>query len=60
MLINRLPAGTGGGAGNAALYYLTVRAWNSSDPAGTSHRQWYSTPIDLRNGNATAVQLTID
>ena len=60
VLINRLPAGTGGGAGNAALYYLTVRAWNSSDPAGTSHRQWYSTPIDLRNGNATAVQLTID
>ncbi len=59
VLINGLPAATGN-ATDSALYYLTVRAWNSSDPAGTSHRQWYSTPIDLRNGNAASIQLTID
>jgi hypothetical protein len=39
-------------AGDAAdLYYLSVRAWNSKDPAGTLHRQSGITAADLRAGS---------
>ena len=34
---------------SSALYYLSVRAWNSSDPSGTLQRQWYPTAVDLRS-----------
>ena len=50
-----VPGGTPG-----SVYYLTVRAWNSSDPAGTLTRQWYSQALDLRSAGSANVSLTID
>lgn len=50
-----IPGGTSG-----SLYYLTVRAWNSGDPAGTLTRQWYPGAIDLRSALSGSAQLTID
>jgi hypothetical protein len=50
-----LPTGT-----SAALYYVTVRAWNSRDATGTLWRQSYPTAIDLRGSATGAVQLTIN
>lgn len=53
--VTGIPAGTA-----ASLYYLTVRAWNSSDPAGTLTRQFYSTPVDLRSASSASAQLTVN
>lgn len=53
--VTGIPGGTA-----ASLYYLTVRAWNSSDPAGTLSRQWYSTPVDLRGASSANAQLTLN
>jgi hypothetical protein len=50
-----VPGGT-----STSIYYLTVRAWNSGDPAGTLTRQWYDTPVDLRAGGSASVQLTVN
>ncbi|MDB5788039.1 DUF4382 domain-containing protein [Caballeronia mineralivorans] len=55
--INGLP---GGNSFSSALYDLSVRVWNSKDPAGTLSRQWFSSPVDLRSGSATGVALTIN
>jgi hypothetical protein len=55
--INGLP---GGNSFNSALYDLSVRVWNSTNPAGTLSRQWFSSPVDLRSGSATGVALTIN
>ena len=43
-----------------ALYYLSVRAWNSSDPSGTLTRQWYPTAVDLRSSASGSMALTIN
>ena len=43
-----------------ALYYLSVRAWSSSDPATTLQRQWYDTAVDLRSSASGSAQLTIN
>lgn len=48
-----------------ALYYATVRVWNSSNPApyqsgGTLRSQSYTAAIDLRGSASGALQLTID
>lgn len=53
--VTGIPGGTA-----ASLYYLTVRAWNSSNPSGTVTRQWYSTPVDLRSASSANAQLTIN
>jgi hypothetical protein len=53
--VTGIPGGTA-----ASLYYLTVRAWNSSDPSGTLSRQWYSTPVDLRSASSASAQLTVN
>ncbi len=50
-----VPSGT-----PAALYYATVRVWNSSNPSGTLQRQSYPAAIDLRGSASGAVQLTIN
>ena len=55
VLLAGIPGGTSG-----SLYYLTVRAWNSSDPAGTLTRQWYPGAVDLRSALSANIQLTID
>jgi Domain of unknown function (DUF4382) len=43
-----------------ALYYLSVRVWNSSDPTTTLLRQWYPTAVDLRSGTSGSLALTIN
>ncbi len=53
--VTGIPGGT-----PASLYYLTVRAWNSSDPSGTLTRQFYSTPVDLRSTPSASAQLTVN
>jgi hypothetical protein len=50
-----VPGGTAG-----SIYYLTVRAWSSSDPSGTLTRQWYAGAVDLRSTLSATVQLTVD
>lgn len=54
-----LPAGT-----SSSLYYVSVRAWNSSDPApkpdGSLERQWYDTALDLRSTTSGSVRLTVN
>jgi uncharacterized protein DUF4382 len=45
---------------STALYYLSVRTWNSSDPARTLHRQWYPTAVDLRSSASGSMALTIN
>ncbi len=57
--INGLPGGSSGSSFSSALYYLSVRVWNSSDPS-TVNRQWYASPVDLRSGSATGVSLTVN
>ena len=59
LLVAGLPAGGGGGSFDNAVYYLSVRAWNSSNPAGTLTRQSYTTPVDLSTGSAAAQTLTV-
>ena len=44
----------------AALYYLSVRAWNSSDPSTTLQRQWYPAPLDLRTSGSGSSALTVN
>jgi hypothetical protein len=43
-----------------ALYYLSVRAWNSSDPGTTLERQWFDTALDLRSSASGTSELTIN
>ena len=52
-------AGVPGGA-PTSVYYVSVRAWNSSDPSGTLTRQWYPAPVDLRSAASASVQLNVD
>lgn len=52
-------AGVPGGT-PASVYYVSVRAWNSSDPSGTLARQWYPAPVDLRSATSASVQLNVD
>ena len=41
----------------SSLYYVTVRAWNSS---GTAHIQSYPNPVDLRGGASGSIELTVN
>jgi hypothetical protein len=52
-----LPSGT-----PDAVYYATVRAWNStsSNPADTVQRQWYPQVIDLRTSTSASIALTVN
>lgn len=52
-------AGVPGGT-PSSLYYLSVRAWNSSDPSGTLTRQWYPDAVDLRSASSANVALSIN
>jgi Domain of unknown function (DUF4382) len=53
--VNNVPAET-----PTALYYLSVRAWNSADPTTTLHRQWYDTAVDLRSSASGKSDLTVN
>jgi hypothetical protein len=52
-----LPTGT-----PDAVYYATVRAWNSTsnNPATTVQRQWYPEVIDLRTSTSASISLTVN
>ena len=60
LAISGLPSGGTTGQLDSALYYVSVRVWNSSDPAGTLNREIYPTALDLRSGSATTYSLTIN
>lgn len=53
--LSGVPGGT-----PSSVYYVSVRAWNSSDPAGTLTRQWYPDAVDLRSAASANVQLSIN
>jgi uncharacterized protein DUF4382 len=44
----------------AAVYYVTVRVWNSSDPAGTLQRQSYPGVIDMTASARGTIALTVN
>src|SRR5580692_2074141 len=62
-----VPAGTA-----SSLYYVSVRVWNTSDPApnpappgtgltaGTLSRQSFDTPADLRSTTSVSIPITIN
>ncbi len=62
-----VPAGTA-----SSLYYVSVRVWNTSDPApnpappgsgltaGTLSRQWFETPADLRASTSVSIPITLN
>jgi Domain of unknown function (DUF4382) len=57
--VSGLPSGTA-----SSVFYVTVRAWNSSNPAaapeGSMEREWYDTPIDLRGSTTGSIKLTVN
>jgi hypothetical protein len=44
----------------SAVYYVSVRAWNASEPAETLLRQWYPQSIDMRAATSGSIAVTID
>jgi hypothetical protein len=60
LAISNLPAGGGTTTLDSALYYVSVRVWNSSDPAGTLNREIYPTALDLRTSSTTTYSINID
>ncbi|HXY95704.1 MAG TPA: DUF4382 domain-containing protein [Steroidobacteraceae bacterium] len=52
-------AGVPGGT-PTSVYYVSVRAWNSSDPSGTLTRQWYPDAVDLSSASSANVQVSIN
>ena len=50
-----VPAGT-----SASYYYLSVRVWNSRNPAGTLSRQSFPTVLDLRSSSSATLPVTIN
>jgi Domain of unknown function (DUF4382) len=47
-------------ATSSAKYYVSVRVWNSSDPAGTLQRQWFPNLVDMSGGANGSIALTIN
>jgi hypothetical protein len=61
LAISGLPGGGGtSGTFAPALYYVSVRVWNSGNPAGTLKREIYPVALDLRNGSLTSYSLAIN
>jgi len=58
--ISGIPGGSSSGQFADGLYYVSVRAWNSSSPATTLNREIYPTPLDLRTGNLSTYSLTVN
>jgi hypothetical protein len=50
-----LPGGT-----SSSLFYVTVRAWSSSNPSSTVTRQWSDTPVDLRSASSASIEVTLN
>jgi hypothetical protein len=61
LAISGLPgASSTTGTLNNALYYVSVRVWNSSDPVGKLNRETYTSPLNLSTGTSTSYPLVID
>ena len=60
LTITGLPGGTASAALLSAVYFISVRAWNSNNPTGTLSREIYPTPADLSVGNVTGFPVNID
>jgi hypothetical protein len=60
LAVNGIPGGSSSTSFAAALYYISVRTWNSANPAGTLNRETYPNPADLRNGSISGYALNID
>lgn len=60
LTVQGIPAGGSASSFDNAVYYVSTRAWNSSDPAGTLQRQSFTTPIDLSSGSATGPTVNVD
>ncbi len=58
--ISGVPAGGSAGAIDNAVYYLSVRAWNSTNTAVPVQRQWYTQPVDLSSGGVTGLSVNVD
>jgi hypothetical protein len=55
LTITGLPSGSGAaGSLDSALYYVSVRVWSSTNPAGTLNRVTYPNALDLRAGSISA------
>jgi hypothetical protein len=60
LAIAGLPSGTGTTASpDPALYYVSVRVWNSADPVGTLNRVTYPTALDLRTVGIASYSIQI-
>ena len=55
VVLDKVPGGT-----PESLYYVTVVAWNSANPAATYTRQWAETPLNLASSGSASLQLTLD
>jgi len=60
LTISGLPGGSASGQFADGLYYVSVRVWNTSNPASTVVREIYPTPLDLRTGVLSSYQLNIE
>jgi len=59
--INQVPGGGNGATFASALYYVSVRVWNTSTASSVAAtREIYPTALDLTTGVQTAYSLTID
>jgi hypothetical protein len=57
LTISSLPGGDG--TANSALYYVSIREWNSTNPAGTLNRVTYSNALDLSSGSTPSYSIQI-
>jgi Domain of unknown function (DUF4382) len=53
--VANLPSGT-----PDAVYYVTIRAWKSTDLGGSVQRQWYPQVIDLRTTTSGSIALPVN
>lgn len=60
LTISGLPGGGSAGTFADGLYDVSVRVWNTSNPASTVTREFYTGPLDLRTGLSAGYSLTIN
>jgi Domain of unknown function (DUF4382) len=60
LTISGLPGGGSAGTFADGLYDVSVRVWNTSNPASTVTREFYTSPLDLRTGLSAGYSLTIN
>jgi hypothetical protein len=59
LTISGLPSGSTGATLDSALYYVSVRVWNSGSPATTLNRVTYPNALDLRTGAVPSYSIQI-